>query len=114
MDRPGKPVVGARRGAVSGSTQEVTDASLARLGQLSELGTLMPHETRVTDEGLGSIEGLVRPEILSLVRTPITDAGLDPLGGQAELEVSPSVAPASAIREARALLREMPIVRLSR
>src|SRR5256885_13426576 len=47
LGRPGSPVVGVKFGAVFGSSQDVNDASLAHLAELSEVQSLLLYETRV-------------------------------------------------------------------
>jgi Leucine-rich repeat (LRR) protein len=53
----------------------VTDAGLARLGEIQNIRKLNLLGSRVTDEGLVCLRGLSTLEILNLADTDVTDAG---------------------------------------
>ena len=55
----------------------ITDAGLPHLKRLTSLETLCLDETRVSDEGLSNIRGLVALEVLHLrSRLPVTDRSI--------------------------------------
>jgi hypothetical protein len=68
-------------------TQEVTDAHLVYLKDLTNLVTLHLENTKVTDKGLEQLKGLTNLEYLNLYGDPgITDAGLVNLEGMKKLK----------------------------
>ena len=78
---PSKPVVG-----VSLSGQEVTDASLEHLKNLTDLQSLTLWDTKVTDAGLEHLKELAILQTLNLWDTKVTDSGLVNLKGITFLE----------------------------
>ena len=58
---------------------QLTDATLARIGHLKQLGDLHLGGQRITDAGLANLEGLDRLQSLDLRKTAITDVGLEHL-----------------------------------
>jgi len=68
------------------SNTEVTDAGLARIGQMRDLIQLRIASPHITDAGMTHLAGLNRLRYLHLLDAPITDAGLDHLHGLKSLE----------------------------
>lgn len=68
------------------SDQEVTDAALEPLKEVSELVWLNLRGTKVTDEGLKHLAGLKSLKRLHLEKTEITDEGLKQLAALENLE----------------------------
>jgi hypothetical protein len=66
-------------------SNQVTDAGLAHIGQLSSLRSLVVNSHNVSDAGLGSLREL-DPRILNLDDCPVTPAGLVHLKGMGHLE----------------------------
>jgi len=64
----------------------VSDAGIAQLKDLTNLETLDLSGTKMTDAGLASLAGLTKIESLSLDETDITDDGLKHLAGMRELK----------------------------
>jgi hypothetical protein len=66
--------------------QDVTDAHLAHLKDLTSLTRLHLERTKITDKGLENLKGLVNLEYLNLYGTAITDPGLVHLEGMKKLK----------------------------
>ncbi len=66
--------------------QEVTDAHLVQLTDLTALIRLHLEQTKITDKGLESLKGLTNLEYLNLYGTAVTDAGLANLAALAKLK----------------------------
>jgi hypothetical protein len=77
---PGKPVV-----AVDLHGAEVSDALLARIGNMAQLRNLNLGGTTVGNQGVAHLSGLTRLEELNLTGTQVSDAGLEHLAGLTEL-----------------------------
>ena len=68
------------------NAQQVTDAGLLNLREITSLRVLQLAKTQITDEGLGHLAGLPGLKGLQLSYTNLTDAGLDRLKGFTGLE----------------------------
>lgn len=66
--------------------QDVTDAQMAHLKELTNLTRLHLENTKITDKGLEQIKGLTSLEYLNLYGDNITDAGLVNLEGMKKLK----------------------------
>jgi Leucine-rich repeat (LRR) protein len=66
--------------------QDVTDAQLAHLKDLTNLTRLHLENTKITDKGLEQLKGLTNLEYLNLYHDAITDAGLAQLEGMKKLK----------------------------
>jgi Leucine-rich repeat (LRR) protein len=66
--------------------QDVTDAHLAHLKDLTNLTRLHLENTKITDKGLEQLKGLTNLEYLNLYGDNITDAGLVHLEGMKKLK----------------------------
>jgi Leucine-rich repeat (LRR) protein len=66
--------------------QDVTDAQMAHLKELTNLTRLHLENTKITDKGLEQIKGLTNLEYLNLYGDNITDAGLVNLEGMKKLK----------------------------
>lgn len=65
---------------------KVTDEGLAHLANLKSLKRLHLEKTEITDEGLKHLAGLENLEYLNLYETKITDSGLEHLSGLKNLK----------------------------
>jgi hypothetical protein len=66
--------------------QDVTDAQLAHLKDLTNLTHLHLENTKITDKGLDQIKGLTNLEYLNLYGDNVSDAGLVSLEGMKKLK----------------------------
>jgi Leucine-rich repeat (LRR) protein len=66
--------------------QDVSDAQLALLKDLTNLTRLHLENTKVTDKGVEQLKGLTKLEYLNLYGDAITDAGLDRLQAMKKLK----------------------------
>ncbi len=69
------------------SLHRATDATMAQVGRLDQLDTVLLRDSSLSDTGLAHLSGLANLSILDLGQTRITGAGLAHLKGLSKLQV---------------------------